>query len=60
MPGTVVDVAAGADMVTVKVSVEGGEPTAAISKDTATELCLEAGSSVVALIKSTEVSLATA
>jgi molybdate transport system regulatory protein len=60
IPGTVVDVAAGAAMATVKVSVEGGELTAAITKDAATELGLEAGSSVVALIKATEVSLATA
>ncbi|MFF2145943.1 molybdopterin-binding protein [Kitasatospora sp. NPDC058190] len=60
IPGTVVDVAAGAAMATVKVSVEGGELTAAITKDAAIELGLAAGSSVVVLIKSTEVSLATA
>ncbi|MFJ3793966.1 molybdopterin-binding protein [Kitasatospora sp. NPDC090091] len=59
IPGTVVDVAAGAAMATVKVSVAGGELTAAITKDAATELGLAAGSSVVALIKSTEISLAT-
>ncbi|MFE5586641.1 molybdopterin-binding protein [Kitasatospora sp. NPDC056531] len=60
IPGRVVDVAAGSAMATVKVSVEGGELTAAITKDAVTELGLQAGSSVVALIKSTEVSLATA
>ncbi|MFH9355030.1 molybdopterin-binding protein [Kitasatospora sp. NPDC017646] len=60
IPGTVVDVAAGAAMATVRVSVDGGELTAAITKDAATELGLAAGSPVVALIKATEVSLATA
>lgn len=60
LPGTVTDIASGAAMATVKVSVEGGELTAAITKDAVTELGLVAGSSVVALIKSTELSLATA
>lgn len=57
--GTVADVATGGAMASVKVSVEGGELTAAITKDAVEDLCLAAGSSVVALIKSTEVSLAT-
>ncbi|WP_042381088.1 TOBE domain-containing protein [Streptacidiphilus melanogenes] len=60
IPGTVTDVATGNAMATVKVSVQGGELTAAITKDAVTELGLAAGSSVVALIKSTEVALATA
>jgi molybdate transport system regulatory protein len=59
IPGTVTDIATGAAMATVKVSVEGGELTAAITKDAVTELGLATGSSVVALIKSTELSLAT-
>ncbi|WP_035842413.1 TOBE domain-containing protein [Kitasatospora azatica] len=59
IPGTVTDIASGAAMATVKVSVEGGELTAAITRDAVAELGLAAGSSVVALIKSTELSLAT-
>lgn len=58
--GTVTDVAAGGAMASVKVDVEGGALTAAITKDAVADLNLAAGSSVVALIKSTEVSLATA
>lgn len=58
--GTVTDVAIGGAMASVKVDVEGGALTAAITKDAVTDLGLAAGSSVVALIKSTEVSLATA
>ncbi|MFB6703262.1 molybdopterin-binding protein [Streptomyces sp. NPDC056333] len=58
LPGTVTDVATGAAMASVKVTVDGGELTAAITKEAATDLALTAGSSVVALIKSTEVSLA--
>ncbi|MFE0104907.1 molybdopterin-binding protein [Streptomyces sp. NPDC059009] len=60
IPGTVSDVAAGGAMASVKVDVEGGALTAAITKDAVTDLGLAAGSSVVALIKSTEISLATA
>ncbi|WP_405867797.1 MULTISPECIES: molybdopterin-binding protein [unclassified Streptomyces] len=59
LPGTVGDVATGGAMATVKVAVDGGELTAAITKDAVTDLGLSAGSTVVALIKSTEVSLAT-
>lgn len=58
--GTVTDVATGNAMGSVKVSVEGGELTAAITKDAVEALGLAAGSSVVALIKSTEISLAAA
>ncbi|WP_329200171.1 MULTISPECIES: TOBE domain-containing protein [unclassified Streptomyces] len=60
IPGTVTDVATGGAMGSVKVSVEGGELTAAITKDAVEALGLAAGSSVVALIKSTEISLASA
>ncbi|MFI5977533.1 molybdopterin-binding protein [Streptomyces sp. NPDC051452] len=57
LSGTVRDVAAGAAMATVRVAVEGGELTAAITKDAATDLGLAEGSAVTVLFKSTEVSL---
>ncbi|MFJ2770459.1 molybdopterin-binding protein [Streptomyces sp. NPDC087300] len=57
--GTVTDIASGGAMASVKVDVEGGALTAAITNDAVADLGLAAGSSVVALIKSTEVSLAT-
>ncbi|MFE7357129.1 molybdopterin-binding protein [Streptomyces sp. NPDC057543] len=59
LPGTVAAVATGGAMASVKITVDGGQLTAAITKDAVTELGLEAGSPVVALMKSTEVSLAT-
>jgi molybdate transport system regulatory protein len=59
LPGKVTDVTTGGAMASVKVSVDGGDLTAAITKEAATDLALVAGSPVVALIKSTEVSLAT-
>ncbi|MER7931588.1 MULTISPECIES: TOBE domain-containing protein [unclassified Streptomyces] len=58
LPGTVSDVAQGGAMATVKVSVDGGELTSAVTRDAVTDLGLAPGSPVVALIKSTEVSLA--
>ncbi|MEU8716933.1 TOBE domain-containing protein [Streptomyces sp. NPDC093272] len=58
LPGTVSDVALGGAMATVKVSVDGGELTSAVTRDAVTDLGLAPGSPVVALIKSTEVSLA--
>ncbi|WP_210585917.1 molybdopterin-binding protein [Streptomyces sp. GESEQ-35] len=60
LPGMVTDVATGNAMASVKIGVEGGELTAAITKDAVTDLALSPGTPVVALIKSTEVSLATA
>ncbi|MFC9679801.1 molybdopterin-binding protein [Streptomyces sp. NPDC056948] len=60
LPGTVTGIAAGDAMATVRITVEGGELTAAITKDAADDLRLSAGTPVVALIKSTEVSLAVA
>ncbi len=59
IPGTVSEVATGGAMAGVKVTVDGGELTAAITADAVADLGLAAGSSVVALIKSTEISLAT-
>ncbi|MER7407804.1 TOBE domain-containing protein [Streptomyces sp. NPDC000070] len=58
LPGTVTAVATGDAMASVRVTVEGGELTAAITRDAADDLALSAGTPVVALIKSTDVSLA--
>ncbi|MFV0137219.1 TOBE domain-containing protein [Streptomyces sp. HMX87] len=58
LPGTVTGLAPGDAMASVRIAVEGGELTAAITRDAADDLGLSTGSSVVALIKSTEVSLA--
>ncbi len=60
LPGTVTGVTTGGAMASVRITIDGGELTAAITRDAARDLGLEAGSSVVALLKSTEVSLATA
>ncbi|MFE7510275.1 TOBE domain-containing protein [Streptomyces sp. NPDC057540] len=60
LTGSVTEVSTGGAMGSVKVSVAGGELTAAITKDAVEDLGLNAGSSVVALIKSTEISLASA
>lgn len=59
LPGKVTALTTGAAMATVKVAVEGGVLTSAITADAVTELALAAGTPVVALIRSTEVSLAT-
>ncbi|WP_405641820.1 molybdopterin-binding protein [Streptomyces sp. NBC_00019] len=59
LPGTVTGVTTGPAMAAVKVTVDGTDLTAAITKDAAEDLALAAGTPVVALIKSTEVSLAT-
>jgi molybdate transport system regulatory protein len=59
LPGEVREVTTGAVMASVKVAVDGGgELTAAVTRDAVTELRLEAGSPVTALVKATEVSLA--
>lgn len=57
LPGTVTDIATGGAMATVKVAVEGGQLTAAITKDAVDDLGLAVGTPVTALVKSTEVSL---
>lgn len=59
IPGQVKEVTVGRAMARVKVSIEGGELTAAITRDAATDLRLAPGSPVVALVKSTEVMLST-
>lgn len=57
LSGEITGIATGGAMATVKVSVAGGELTAAITKDAVDELRLAVGTAVVALVKSTEVSL---
>ncbi|MFE0726970.1 molybdopterin-binding protein [Streptomyces antibioticus] len=60
IPGTVTEIATGGAMASVKVHIDGGSMTSAVTREAVTDLALAAGSPVVALIKSTEVSLATA
>ncbi|KJK35081.1 adenylate kinase [Streptomyces variegatus] len=60
LPGTVTAIAAGDAMASVRVTVGGGELTAAITRDAAEDLALSPGIPVVALIKATDVALATA
>ncbi|MFG2503786.1 molybdopterin-binding protein [Streptomyces sp. NPDC048441] len=55
--GTVTGITAGGAMAGVRVAVDGAELTSAITAESAAELGLATGSQVVALIKSTEVSL---
>lgn len=59
LPGTVSGIATGGAMAAVKVAVAGGELTAAITRDAVVDLGLAEGTAVTALIKSTEISLAT-
>ncbi|MER5870129.1 TOBE domain-containing protein [Streptomyces sp. NPDC002044] len=60
LPGTVSSVTSGEAMSTVKVRLEGGQDlTAAITTDAVKDLGIVAGSSVKALVKATEVALAT-
>ena len=59
IPGVVAAVDHGAVMTTVKISFNGGDQlTAAITRDGAEDLGLEAGTAVTALVKSAEVSIA--
>ncbi|MES5823993.1 TOBE domain-containing protein [Streptomyces sp. RG80] len=59
LPGTVTAITTGPAMAAVKVAVDGTQLTAVITTDAAADLSLAAGTPIVALIKSTEVSLAT-
>ena len=59
IPGNVSAVTTGSSMTTVKITVVGGELTSAITTDAASALTLAPGTPVVALIKSTEIALAT-
>lgn len=60
LPGSIRDLTTGGAMASVRISVEGAELTSVITNDAATDLALTTGTPVIALIKSTEVSLATA
>jgi molybdopterin-binding protein len=58
LTGTVAAIEVGAVMAIVKVSLDGGQQvTASVTKDAVDELGLVVGSSVTAIIKSTEVML---
>ncbi|MDX3854519.1 TOBE domain-containing protein [Streptomyces sp. AK02-01A] len=60
LPGTVTDVTPGEVMATVKVRLAGGHQiTSAITLEAVQELGITTGTAVRALVKSTEVSLAT-
>ncbi|WP_326720182.1 TOBE domain-containing protein [Streptomyces sp. NBC_00243] len=60
LPGTVASVTPGEVMATVKIRLDGGQDlTAAVTLEAVEDLGLTTGSAVRALIKSTEVSLAT-
>jgi molybdopterin-binding protein len=59
LPGTVVDVHHGESISTVKVELRGGDVvTSAITREAAEDLGLATGTSVIVLVKATEVSLA--
>jgi molybdopterin-binding protein len=55
LQGTVTSVSIGAVMAEVVVEVNGAQVVAAITKDSAERLGLEAGKSVTAIIKATDV-----
>ncbi|MFD9332241.1 molybdopterin-binding protein [Streptomyces sp. NPDC060065] len=60
LPGTVASVTPGEVMATVQIRLDGGQDlTAAVTLEAVEDLGLTTGSAVRALIKSTEVSLAT-
>ncbi|GBQ03190.1 adenylate kinase [Streptomyces spongiicola] len=60
LPGTVTSVTSGAAMATVRLRLAGGQHlTSAITREALEELGLAAGSSAVALVKATEISLST-
>jgi molybdopterin-binding protein len=60
LAGTVTTIVSGEAMAVVKVQLDGGPViTSSITKEAADDLGLVEGSKVIALIKSTEVALAT-
>ena len=60
LPGTVTAITTGEAMAVVKIQLDGGaQLTSSITKEAAEDLGLAEGSKVVALVKSTEVALAT-
>ncbi|MFF5537950.1 molybdopterin-binding protein [Streptomyces cinerochromogenes] len=60
LPGTVTHLSTGGAMATVRIGIEGGRLTSVITQESAADLDLSEGTPVIALIKSTEVALATA
>lgn len=61
LTGTVAEIEPGSVMTIVKVQLDGGqEVTASVTKESVQELGLSVGSTVTAVIKSTEVMLAVA
>ncbi|WP_314219626.1 TOBE domain-containing protein [Streptomyces zaehneri] len=60
LTGTITGLLTGGVMASVRVSMDGADLTAVITEEAATDLGLFVGSDVIALIKATEVSLATA
>ncbi|WP_405801127.1 molybdopterin-binding protein [Streptomyces sp. NBC_01506] len=59
LTGKLTEIVLGAALATVKVSVDGAEVTAVITRDAVEELGITPGTGVTALIKSTEIALAT-
>ncbi|MFD5847340.1 TOBE domain-containing protein [Streptomyces chartreusis] len=60
LPGTITGIATGGPMASVKIAVDGGAVTAAVTRDATTDLDLSPGDPVVALVEATEVALTTA
>jgi molybdate transport system regulatory protein len=58
--GAIVGVSTGDAMAVVRISVPDGELTAAVTLEAVNDLGLAPGQEIVALVKATEVSLATA
>ncbi len=59
LPGTIVEIHAGAVTTTVKVRLEGGATmTSSITKEAADELGLEPGKDVVVVVKASDVIIA--
>lgn len=59
LAGTLTEIVLGTSLANVKVSVDGAEVTAVITREAVEELGLAPGTAVTALIKSTEIALAT-
>ncbi|MET4924218.1 TOBE domain-containing protein [Streptomyces sp. PSRA5] len=59
LSGTLIEIVLGAKLANVKVVVDDAELTAVITREAVEELGLTPGTAVTALIKSTEISLAT-
>ncbi|MFC8246955.1 TOBE domain-containing protein [Streptomyces chartreusis] len=60
IPGTITGIATGGAMASVKIAVDGGAVTAAVTRDATADLGLSPGVPVVALVEATEVALTTA